>query len=82
MAKNKKNEKTLDEVCLGETAVVKKLDARGAARMRFLDLGIVCGTEIKPLFKSVFGDPVAFQIRGTVIALRQKDCRTIIIKDT
>ena len=72
-------QKTLADVKINETAVVKELTAGGAARRRFLDLGIVRDTEVTPLFKSPFGDPVAFLIRGTVIALRLADCKTIII---
>jgi ferrous iron transport protein A len=35
-----------------------------------LDLGIINGTEIEPLYKSPAGNPVAYLIRGAVIALR------------
>ena len=73
--------RTLADAGMNEKAVVKELTAVGAARRRFLDLGIVRGTEIKPLFKSPFGDPVAFQIRGAVIALRLSDCKTIVITE-
>jgi len=71
--------KTLADVPINQKAVVKGLIATGAVRRRFLDLGIVQDTVIKPLFKSPFGDPIAFQIRGTVIALRLSDCKTIIV---
>ena len=43
---------------------------RGTMRRRLLDLGIIEGTEIKPLYKSPSGNPTAYQVRGTVIALR------------
>ena len=71
--------KTLADAKINEKAVVKELLAGGAVRRRFLDLGIVRGTGVTPLFKSPFGDPVAFLIRGTVIALRLADCKTILI---
>ena len=74
-------ERTLADVKLNEKATVKALTAAGAARRRFLDLGIVRDTEIKPLFKSPFGDPVAFQIRGAVVALRLSDCKTILVEE-
>lgn len=79
MTKEKDRRRTLADVKINEKAVVKTLTAEGSARARFLDLGIIPDTEIKPLFKSPFGDPVAFLIRGTVIALRLSDCQTIII---
>ena len=77
--KAKDEVRTLADVKINENATVKALAATGAARLRFLDLGIVRDTVIKPLFKSPFGDPVAFQIRGAVIALRLSDCKTILI---
>ena len=73
--------KTLADAGINEKAVVMELTADGAARRRFLDLGIVRDTAITPLFKSPFGDPVAFLIRGTVIALRLADCKTILINE-
>jgi len=73
-------QRTLADVKINEKAVVKELAAVGAARMRFLDLGIVQDTVITPLFKSPFGDPAAFLVRGTVIALRLADCKTILIE--
>ena len=72
-------QKTLADARINEKTVVAELTAEGATRRRFFDLGIVRDTEVTPLFKSPFGDPVAFLIRGTVIALRLADCKTIII---
>lgn len=49
-------------------------------RRRIFDLGIIPGTEIKALQKSPLGDPGAYFIRGTVIALRNEDARKIIVE--
>lgn len=48
-------------------------------RRRLQDLGIVEGTTIECLQKSPSGDPVAYKIRGTIIALRSEDANKIII---
>ena len=72
--------KTLADAKLNETVTVRDLTAEGDVRRRFLDLGIVCGAAVKPLFKSPFGDPVAYEIHSTVIALRLCDCKTILIE--
>ena len=47
---------------------------------RILDLGIIPGTIIKTLQKSPSGDPVAYLVRGSVIALRNKDSKKIIVE--
>lgn len=56
---------------LGKSARVTSLALDGAARRRILDLGVVSGTVIEPLYRSPSGNPVAYLIRGAVIALRE-----------
>jgi ferrous iron transport protein A len=60
----------LSRVPVGKKANVSSLRLDGADRRRMLDLGVVGGTEIKPLYGSPSGNPVAYLIRGAVIALR------------
>jgi Fe2+ transport system protein FeoA len=45
-----------------------------------LDFGIVPGTLIKPQLKSLSGDPTAYEVRGTTIALRNIQSDKIYIK--
>lgn len=47
---------------------------------RLSDLGIIAGTEIESLYKSPFGNPAAYLIRGTVFALRNETAEKIIMK--
>lgn len=78
---NRKNEVvTLDNLCLGEKCKVKYLTAEGNIRRRMLDLGIVQDTEIEALTKSPSGDPIAYLIRGAVIAIRKEDAEMIFIE--
>ncbi|MBQ2971906.1 MAG: ferrous iron transport protein A [Ruminococcus sp.] len=44
---------------------------------RMYDLGLTNGTLVKPIFKSIFGDTVAYLIKGSVIALRKSDAKKI-----
>jgi len=64
----------------GEAACVDKLLAGGSMRRRLLDIGITPGTYIKCLQKSPAGDPVAYLIRGAVIALRCEDSMNILVR--
>lgn len=59
---------------------VLNLNCSGAIRRRLLDLGIVKGTLITPILKSPSGDPTAFFIRGSTIALRKEDASLIDVK--
>lgn len=59
---------------------VAGLDAVGTQRRRMLDLGLVEGTNVEALHKSPSGDPVAYFIRGAVIALRGEDAKKVRIE--
>lgn len=67
----------LDELAVNTVGKVVSLNCEGAVRRRLLDLGIVAGTQIIPLLKSPSGDPTAFEIRGSIIALRKEDANLI-----
>lgn len=71
--------KTLNELKIGQTAKVEKLLSCGSIRRRLQDIGLIEGTEVECLQKSPAGDPVAYLIRGAVIALRSEDSRNILI---
>jgi DtxR family transcriptional regulator, Mn-dependent transcriptional regulator len=66
----------------GEAAEVITISpsSRGAERRRFLDLGILPGTKITAEFESPSGNPVAYKVRGAVIALREGQAENIKVK--
>jgi len=65
--------RTLADLRKGETGRVTGLApaCRGAQRRRLLDLGLVPGTEVTAEMTSAMGDPVAYRVRGALIALRR-----------
>ncbi len=70
---------TLDKLEMNKVAKIESLNCSGDIRRRLLDLGIVKNTFIKPILQSPSGDPRAFRVRGSTIALRQEDAQNIII---
>ena len=62
-------------------ATVLKLDdsCQGYERFRLLDLGVVPGTEIQVALNNPLKDPVAYWIRGAVIALRKEQSDKIFV---
>lgn len=52
---------------------------RGALRRRLLDLGFVRGSTVSIDLVSPMGNPVAYAVRGTAIALRHDQARYILI---
>lgn len=71
----------LSRVQEGCRARVCELLADGSMRRRMLDLGLVAGTDVRCLQKSPTGDPVAYLIRGAVIALRSEDSANILVQE-
>jgi len=73
---------TLLDLGAGQVGRVVDLSpaCRGSQRRRLLDLGVVRGTEIVPELVSAGGDPVAYRIRGALIALRREQAEWIRIE--
>jgi DtxR family Mn-dependent transcriptional regulator len=73
---------SLSSIKEGETVIVAELSQalRGPVRRRLLDLGIVPGTKIKAVISSIGGDPRAYEVRGTLLALRKDQTDHIYIK--
>ena len=71
----------LSDLKPGETAVVAGLSpaCRGTERRRFLDLGILPGTAVEAAMVSPSGDPTAYRVRGTLLALRREQADYIQI---
>ncbi|MCS7054337.1 MAG: metal-dependent transcriptional regulator [Ignavibacterium sp.] len=74
--------KKLSSLSVGEKGkiigIAKSL--RGQQRRRIMDLGIVPGTIIEAELESISGDPVAYRVRGTTIALRKNQAEKIYIE--
>jgi len=70
----------LNQLPVGSTGKVKTLAADGIERRRMLDLGLIRDTTVESLRKSPAGDPVAYEIRGAVIALRSEESSKIFVE--
>lgn len=73
----------LDDLAINETAQVVGLSprCRGAERRRFMDLGILPGTEIRAELGSPGGDPMAYRIRDALIALRRDQAELVNVSE-
>jgi DtxR family Mn-dependent transcriptional regulator len=73
---------TLADAAAGEAVRVVGIatGCQGTQRRRLLDLGVVRGTEIVPELVSASGDPVAYRIRGALVALRGEQARWIQVE--
>ena len=71
---------TLEKLRPGERGTVLALHLHGALRRRLEDLGLGEGTEIRCLGRSPLGDPSAYLICGSAVALRRRDAGRIEVE--
>ena len=71
---------TLADLRVGERATVLSFCTEAGIRQRLWDMGMVEGTMVECAFFGASGDPIAFVLRGTVVALRRADAATICVK--
>ena len=73
----------LSQLRQGQAAQIEALDQslQGLTRRRLLDLGVTPGTAVTAEMNSLFGDPRAYRVRGTLIALRRNQADQVTIRD-
>lgn len=77
----KEGEMPLHRLKVGKTAKVKGLLNNGISRRRLLDLGIIPNSIISVERKSPSGNPIAYNIRGSIIALRVEEAKNVIVEE-
>lgn len=68
---------TLEDLEIGESAVVIMVGGEGALRQHFLDMGVIPGAEITLVKYAPMGDPMELRIHGYELTLRREDARKI-----
>ena len=69
----------LNQLPLNKSGKINKIECGEGIKRRLLDMGLVKGTEITPILISPSGDPRAFLVRGTIIAITEEDAKNIKI---
>lgn len=67
------NKISLANLSPGEKMMITSLKIDGTMRRRLLDLGFVPGFIVEMIQASPLGDPIAFRVSGTTIALRNEE---------
>lgn len=71
------NKISLKQAQPGDHFKITHLTIEGTMRRRLLDLGFIPGAIIEVLQKSPLGDPVAYYVSNTTIALREEESSQI-----
>ncbi len=73
--------RTLDELGLGESAVIEKIGGEGALRLHLLDMGLIPRTKVTLEKRAPMGDPIEIRIRGYELTLRVSDAKNVVVKE-
>lgn len=73
---------TLADLDPGEEAEVVAIDSecQGFSRRRLMDLGFTPGARLTPALQTFAGDPRAYRVRGTLVALRRDQARQVLVR--
>ncbi|GAH63802.1 unnamed protein product, partial [marine sediment metagenome] len=71
----------MDELPVGSRVRVVEIEGRGKHQRRMLDMGFVPGAEVTVMRKAPLGDPIEYRVKGTAVALRQKDASSILVEE-
>ncbi len=71
----------LNELQNGQSGIIIQNIHSNPMKQRLFDLGLTTGSIIQCGYRSPYGDPVAYYIHGTIIALRKEDCEKIFVED-
>lgn len=69
----------LNNLKAGESGIIREILSTNIGIHRLFELGFTPDAEVLCLRNSPFREPVAYMIKGTVIALRHEDSKNIII---
>lgn len=70
----------LTELTKGTNGIIKDITANDSIRRRLQDIGFIRGAEVICIGKSPLGDPTAYRVKGTTVALRSEEASRILIE--
>ncbi len=68
---------TLNELKIGQSAMINKVGGEGRLRQHFLDMGVIPGAEVTFVKLAPMGDPMQLRIHGYELTLRIDDAKKI-----
>lgn len=71
--------RTAAKIKFGEKVIINDIDTSNPSHQRIIEIGFTPGQEIQLVNTSAFDDPMAFSVRGTLIAMRRKEADCIIV---
>ena len=71
---------TLDQLPVGQSAVITNVSGRGPLRCRLLDMGLIPKTRVQVAKIAPMGDPMELRLRDYALTLRKEDAQNIDVE--
>lgn len=72
---------TLNQLKVGNSAVITTVGGDGALRCRLLDMGLIPHTRVTLQKVAPIGDPIEIRVRGYELTLRIEEAQKIEVED-
>ena len=73
--------KTLKDLKVGETAVVKRLHGEGPVKRRIMDMGLTKGVAVHLRKVAPLGDPMELTVRNYELSIRKADADMVEVEE-
>ena len=70
----------LNELTIGQSAVIRKVGGEGSLRQHFLDMGVIPNAEVTLVKYAPLGDPIELLIHGYKLTLRLSEAEKITVE--
>jgi len=71
---------TLDQLKIGEHALITLVSGKGILRHRLLEMGLTPKTKVYMRNMAPMGDPIEIALRGYTLTLRKEEARNISVE--
>ncbi len=68
---------TLNDIPIGDSAIVTDIKSLGALKRRLIDMGITPGVRIMVKKMAPLGDPLEISLRGYALSIRRSEAKNI-----
>ena len=72
---------TINDMKIGDSGVIAAVGGEGPLRLRFLDMGLIPGTQVTLQKVAPMGDPIQIRLRGYELTIRREDAMQIELRE-
>ena len=70
---------TLDELKIGQAAVVASIEGHGPVVQRLMSLGLLAGSPVRVTRRAIGGDPIEIAVLDYALSLRRAEARQVTV---